>query len=176
MLEDVKRARHMLTELSDLLRYSLSQPKGSLTSIKEEIDVVKAYVALAQIQYEDRLQYHEDIDEALLCFEVPPMMIQMLVENAIKHGFEYHVGTGLLYLGIMEQAEVLSITVRNPGSIKAENLKLMDQATTGLGIANIKQRLQLLFADQASIKIKEFKGEVEVKISMPAQQSAELCQ
>ncbi len=170
MLEDVGRARHMLTELSDLLRYSLNQPKGSLTSLRKEVEVVKAYITLAQIQYEDRLLYQEEINDALLSFEVPPMMIQLLVENALKHGFEHHVGLGTLYLGIKEQAGMLTITVRNPGSIKAEKRQNIGHTPTGLGVANIRKRLRLLFADQASMKINEVNGQVEVKISLPASQ------
>ncbi len=175
MLEDVGRARHMLTELSDLLRYSLNQPKGRLTSLRKEVEVVQAYITLAQIQYEDRLLYQEEINDALLSFKVPPMMIQLLVENALKHGFEHHDGPGTLYLGIKKQAGMLSITVRNPGSIKAAKLQNTDQAPTGLGIANIRKRLGLLFSDQASLKIKEVEGQVEVKISMPAEKREESC-
>ncbi len=166
MLEDVNRARHMLTELSDLLRYSLNQSKNSLTSLGQEIDVVRSYIELSQIQYEDRLEYQEDISSDLLPYQVPPMMIQLLVENAIKHGIDHHVGKGVLYLGVSVHAKILRIEVRNPGGLQKLNNKQTTQM--GLGIANIKKRLQLLYADQASIKIYEIENQVVVEITLPA--------
>lgn len=163
MLEDVKRARHMLTEISDLLRYSLQVPKHELIPLQQEMEVVNSYLALASIQYEERLNYEERIDPAAHNCKVPPLMIQLLAENAIKHGIDHTQGVGTLSLDVTIEGKWLVIQVKNPGQFNHEN----EKKPAGLGLNNIKQRLKLLFADQAEILIDNVKNQVKITIKMP---------
>lgn len=163
MLEDVNRARTMLTDLSELLRYSLNTPKQPLTNLASELTVVQAYIQLCQIQYEDRLQYREQIDPAALSCQVPPMLIQLLVENAIRHGIDRQTDPGELYLGVRCQSQQLLISVRNPGHWHEP-----PPSGNGLGLANIRKRLALLFGDQASLQVTTQLDQVGIEVTLPA--------
>lgn len=86
ILEDVNKARNMLTSLSETLRYSLTQNDIHAIALEDELEMVEKYVDILKIQFEERLQFELVVDEATLSVQIPPMLIQMLVENAIKHG------------------------------------------------------------------------------------------
>jgi two-component system LytT family sensor kinase len=162
MLEDVDRARTMLTDLADLLRYSLNTPKQPLTDLASELSVVQAYIQLCQIQYEERLQYREQIDSEALECQVPPMLIQLLVENAIRHGIDRQPEPSELYLGVRCQAEQLHITVRNAGQWNEPS-----PSNSGLGLTNIRKRLALLFGDQAKLQVTPKHGHVCIEVVLP---------
>ncbi|WP_223786757.1 sensor histidine kinase [Marinicella meishanensis] len=163
MLEDVDRARTMLTDLADLLRYSLNTPKQPLTDLASELAVVQAYIQLCQIQYEDRLQYREEVEPRALPCQVPPMLIQLLVENAIRHGIDRQASPGELYLGVNLASQQLHITVRNPGHWHKPPV-----AESGLGLANIRKRLALLFGDQATLQVTAQSNQVCIEVVLPA--------
>ncbi len=163
MLEDVQRARDMLTELADLLRYSLNTQKQQLTALANEIEVVRSYVSLAKIQYEERMQYLEQIDPQTLTCRVPPMLVQLLVENAIRHGIDRCDFEAALRLTITKANEQLRIVVSNPGVLQPQD----NHNQTGLGLANINKRLQLLYAEQASFSIQQLGDEVVAEVSLP---------
>ncbi len=84
--ENPKRARRAITELSNILRSSMQAEKSETVTLERELDIVKDYLALEQMRFEERLKIEFDIDEDTLQQQVPPMMLQTLVENAIKHG------------------------------------------------------------------------------------------
>jgi len=159
--EDAAKARYMLTELSDLLRYSLTAPKHQLTSLQQELEMVRACVQLAQIQYEERLNYVEQID-AENDLQVPPLMIQLLVENAIRHGIDHHSEAGTLALKVVQRADHLLIEVSNPG-----NLAGRGSSSAGIGLKNIHKRLQLLFGEDQSFTIQQHGDVVTAKLTLP---------
>ncbi len=161
MLEDISRARQMITNLSGILRYSLLSLKQQLQSLQQELDVVHSYIELAGIQYEDRLQFTESIGVDPERCHVPPMLIQLLVENAIRHGIDRAEQGGELSLQIRQRGDELEIVVANPGQLDSNT------AGTGLGLKNIRQRLQLLFDDRASCLIQPRGGQIEVRVTMP---------
>ena len=111
MLEDVSKSREILTSLSDFLRYSLTNNNQPFQSIENELTIVRDYIAIALVQYEERLDYHEDIDDSLLNYKVPPMLIQLLVENAIRHGIERCTEIGKLILTINRSKQNIIICV-----------------------------------------------------------------
>ena len=160
--EDGDKARHMLTELSDLLRYSLNAPKQPLTSLQQELEMVRAYIQLAQVQYEERLQYQERLDPTLEDVQIPPLMIQLLVENAIRHGIDHHSGQGTLSLEIRPEGNGLVIAVVNPGSLASGETN-----SPGIGLDNIRKRLQLLFEGSQSCVLTEANGQVTAQLKLP---------
>src|SRR5690606_39358999 len=85
-LEEVERSREMLTKLSEILRYSLTKNKLNDIPVEEELEMVDHYIDLSKIQFEDRLKFTKRVDPDTLELDIPPMLIQLLVENAIKHG------------------------------------------------------------------------------------------
>jgi hypothetical protein len=167
MLEDVNKSREILTSLSDFLRYSLSNNSQAFQSIENELTIVRDYIALALVQYEERLDYRENIDESLLDCKIPPMLIQLLVENAIRHGIESCQGTGKLVLTVSRREQNIIICVVNPGSLQQKIALNEPRKSTGLGIKNIKQRLNLLFDGQSSFLLTEHNGMVTAEVLFP---------
>ncbi len=161
MLEDVEKSREMLTKLSEILRYSMTKNNINSIPVEEELEVVDNYIDLSKIQFEDRLEFVKDIEESTLALEIPPMVIQLLVENAVKHGISNLKHGGKIILSIKKDAELLKIEVKNTGKLRiAHN-------TTQLGLKNIRQRLKLLYADKASFYLSEIADEVVALIKIP---------
>ncbi len=96
--ENPERARTAITELSNILRSSMQTEKQETVTFEKELNIVKDYLALEHIRFEDRLQVEYDIDEDTLNQPIPPMMLQTLVENAIKHGISKQVKGGTVKL------------------------------------------------------------------------------
>ena len=161
MLEDVEKSREMLTKLSEILRYSLTKNNVNDIAVREELEVVDNYIALSKIQFEDRLEFVKNIDADTLDLRIPPMVIQLLVENATKHGIANLKNGGRIILNIKKQTDQLLIEVRNTGKLE------ISKDSTQLGLNNIKQRLRLLYADRASFKLEEVANEVMAQIIIP---------
>ncbi len=161
MLEDVEKSRDMLTKLSEILRYSLTKNNINAISVQEELEVVDNYIDLSKIQFENRLDFEKHVDDNTLQLQIPPMIIQLLIENAAKHGISNLKNGGRIVLTIKMENEGLIIEVKNTGKLQiAKN-------STQLGLKNIKQRLKLLYADKASFKLSEIADEVVANIKIP---------
>ena len=161
--ENPGRARTAITELSNILRSSMQAEKMETVPFERELNIVKDYLALEHIRFEDRLQVEYDIDEDTLDQPVPPMMLQTLVENAIKHGIGKQKGAGLV--------RVISDYRENHHELVIQNTGRLDKVTEsgdGFGISSTRNRLKLLFGAKASFQISNL-GEnmVEAKVIMP---------
>ncbi len=163
MLEDVTKSREMITRLSDMLRYSLTKNQLHKIPINEELEMVENYIALSKIQLENRLEYKEYIDTSLLNIEIPPMLIQMLIENAVKHGVSNLPNGGLILLEILKKENQLIIRVCNSGKL------ISNTNSTKIGLENIKKRLFLLFKDKATFSLSEKDNTVVAMIKIPLQ-------
>ncbi|KPM32503.1 Signal transduction histidine kinase, LytS [Croceitalea dokdonensis DOKDO 023] len=149
MLEDVPKSKEMITKLSEMLEFSMTKNSVDSITVKEELEMVRNYVGLSKIQMEERLKYDEDIDPECLRLKIPPMVIQLLVENAAKHGISKLKEGGVIRLQITKSAQTMSILVSNTGKL------LMAKDTTQLGLANIRKRLSLLYGPKAVFKLEE---------------------
>ncbi len=167
MREDVDRARDMITSLSSILRQALLSDQVAQHSLADEMVVVHDFIALATLQYEQRLDYQEQIDPDLGPVNVPPMLIQLLVENAVRHGIDRSPLGGVLSLRVTCQAQTLCIEVRNPW-VNASSMP-GDSNSTGLGLSNIRARLRLLYGDQASCTLlgDETSAVMTASVSLP---------
>ena len=161
ILEDATRARDIITRLSEMLRYSLSKNGVNTISIKEELQTVDNYIEISKIQFEERLQFYMRVNPDVLLVAIPPMVIQMLVENAVKHGISNLKQGGEIYVNIDKSDSQLFITVKNSGTLS------MGEGNTKLGLENIKQRLSLLFGANAAFVLEEDNTFVEAKIIIP---------
>jgi two-component sensor histidine kinase len=162
--ENPERAREAVTELSNILRSSLKTEKGETVSFKDELRIVKDYLALENMRFEDRLKIEFDVDYKSLDKQVPPMMLQTLVENAIKHGINKRVegGTVRVISDIKDECHVLA--VQNTGHLNGYGNGHND----GFGLSSTKDRLSLLYGDKATFQIKQLdESLVEAKISIP---------
>ncbi len=116
--EDTERAREMVTRLSNTLRHALEHGNEQQVSLQRELAVVDDYLAIEQVHYEQRLQVERQIDADALDATLPPMMLQLLVENAIKHGIARTPAGGRLRLRARLIDRVLQISVENPGRLE----------------------------------------------------------
>lgn len=161
MLEDVEKSREMLTKLSEIIRYSLTKNNINDIPVREELEVVDNYIDLSKIQFEDRLEFVKRVDEDTLDVRIPPMIIQLLIENAAKHGIANLKNGGQILLAIYKKGDDLFVEVRNTGKLN------ISKDSTQLGLKNIEQRLKLLYADHASFKLEEISDEVVAQIKIP---------
>ena len=161
MLEDVEKSRDMLTKLSEMLRYSLTKNDTNAIAVEEELEMVDNYIALSKIQLEDRLEFVKDVAPETLTIPIPPMIIQLLVENAAKHGISNLKGGGKIILNIHTMDDKLCIQVKNTGKL------YMAKDSTQLGLKNIRQRLRLLYGNKAIFSLNEKDGEVVANIKIP---------
>ncbi|MEM7371388.1 MAG: histidine kinase [Bacteroidota bacterium] len=164
ILEDPDRARDMLLNFSDLFRYSLTHTDQLKVELEEEIDIVNQYLELASIQYEDKLRYQLDIEEGLQSIQIPPMVLQLLVENAIKHGISQKKEGGAVSIHIHQQASFLDIIVKNSGRL-LNSAQLGEKL--GVGLENIRKRLDLIYNGKASLEVKEEQEFVVALIKIP---------
>ena len=162
--ENPDKAQQGITQLSNLLRNSLLADRRKTVELREEIKTVEDYLALEKVRYEDRLTCRIDLDARTLFWQVPPMMLQTLVENAIKHGVSRAVGGGFVEVRSTIVADKLNINIRNTGVLGDAD------ASTGFGLANTAQRLELLYGPEARFQILQEKDRVVcAEITIPAQ-------
>lgn len=160
--ENPERARTAITELSNILRSSMQAEKLETTSLERELNIVQDYLALEHIRFEDRLQVEYDIDEDTLDQPVPPMMLQTLVENAIKHGISKQVSGGSIKIISDFRDDHHELIVQNTGKLNGHN------RSDGFGLASTSNRLKLLFGSKAFFEIKDVDNNmVEAKVIMP---------
>lgn len=151
-LEPVK-AKVAITSLSNLLRESLMLGKENLVPLSAEMSIAKNYLDLEKIRFEDRLRIEWYLDEALMHFEIPPFSLQMMIENAIKHGISHLKDGGKVVISTFKNDDGVVIEVKNSGSLRT----IKD---LGVGIKNVEKRLRLQFGEDANFSLQEKDGEV----------------
>jgi sensor histidine kinase YesM len=167
--ENTAHAENMLIALSDILRYSLASSEHAKVTLSQELDIIGRYISIVSIQMEARLQYSQRVEATLQHYLLPPMMLQMLIENAIKHGVDNIAGGGRLELTAEEHEATLVFTISNDfAAIRADSAHTTSTSETpgatigatidtttnmGIGLDNIRQRLLLLYGQQASLHI-----------------------
>ncbi|MET6999709.1 sensor histidine kinase [Chitinophaga defluvii] len=160
--ENPQRARTAITELSNILRSSMQAEKVEMVSLENELNIVKDYLALEHIRFEERLKVQYDIEQDTLGLPIPPMMLQTLVENAIKHGISRQVNGGVVRITSRMKELQHEITIENTGQI-GEHMN-----EDGFGLQSTRQRLSLLFGKRASFDIHNMNEQtVEAKVLMP---------
>jgi two-component system LytT family sensor kinase len=161
--ENPERARTAITALSNILRSSMQAEKMETVPLEKELNIVKDYLALEHVRFEDRLEVEYDIDEDTLDQPIPPMMLQTLVENAIKHGVSKQKEGGRIKVVSDFRDNHHELIVLNSGSL-SDNTAVGD----GFGINSTRNRLKLLFGGKADFAIRDNgAGMVEAKVKMP---------
>jgi len=161
------QAEALLEDLSDLFRAALAEPHGSAT-LDEEIALAQRYLAIEQVRFGTRLRAQWQLDPAAGGARLPPLLLQPLVENAIRHGIEPGAEGGTLVLRTVRRKGRVEITLHNtlpPSSA---------QATPGHGIAlrNVRERLSLLHDLQAEFSAGPYQGGYRVRILLPLEPTA----
>jgi len=144
--EDPERAREMMLRLSELLRYALEVSRHERVALEQELSVVEAYLELESLQFEDRLHWQFNVTPEASRAQLPPMVVQQLVENAIKHGISKRPHGGeILVRGSVNDGALL-IDVENSGQLPAS-------PGSGFGLENARQRLRLLSGELARLTL-----------------------
>lgn len=160
--ENPARARTAITELSNILRNSMKAEKMETVPLHKELNIVKDYLALEQMRFEERLKIEMKIDEETLEQPVPPMMLQTLVENAIKHGISKQIKGGYIKICSDFKDNNHELVVQNSGHLNG------DVNADGFGIKSTQDRIRFLYQGKASFEIKNIDGDmVESKVIMP---------
>jgi two-component system, LytTR family, sensor kinase len=160
--EDRARARRMVTELSEFLRYSLLDAKTTEVPLSEEIEAIRSYLAIERIRFEDKLDVEFDVEPAAESFLLPSFLVHPLVENAIKHGMR----SGPVPLTIRLAARIvdgaLRIEVANTGHLARAGTV----AGAGIGLKNIERRLEQMFQDRSHFELLEQDGWIRAVIEI----------
>jgi two-component system, LytTR family, sensor kinase len=168
--EDPIKAKTAITQLSNILRFSLTLDHKKTIDFETEINTVKDYLNLESIRFEERLEVIYELEPSAFEYKVPPMMLQTIVENAIKHGISNRVKGGVISIKCYEgHTDHLYIQVKNSGQLKSGNLTKRRDAS-GHGIKNTIQRLKLIYGSKASFRIFNFGNDfVITEIKIPKQ-------
>jgi hypothetical protein len=153
--EDAPRARESVTRLANMLRYSLQSGQQEIVPLEEEIRIVGDYLALEQIRHEDRLRVNWSVSDEARPLPLPPMLLQTLVENAVKYGISPRREGGEITISAAIEGDDLHIRVSNPGDLASPSSVAAAKAgsSTGMGLRNASERLQLLFGDRARLSL-----------------------
>lgn len=159
--QDHNTAAQAISQLASLMRHSLRSGQAPTVRLADEVAAVHAYLAIERYRFEERLQAEVDIAPGLYDEMLPPMALQTLVENAVKHGVERAVGPCRLHVTARRCGQQVILTVANEGSLQEAS------ASTKLGLANTSKRLALLFGPGASCTLSEEDGWVVAQVVLP---------
>jgi signal transduction histidine kinase len=158
-------AVNMVVGLSELLRRASEDSHRAEVTLAEEVEYLQRYLDIQKVRFGDRLDVAVDIPGELLHAAVPSLLLQPLVENAIKHGISRRVAGGSIRVVGACQDGTLCLTIANDGTCTQEDL---DATRTGVGLANLRSRLHLLHGDRSDLILRRAPGEgVEVVVSLP---------
>ncbi len=149
--EDILKADQMITDLSEFLRYSLSNEGSNEVSLKEEIEVIKVYLQIQKTRFEEKLEVEINIKKDAQKIKIPCFLIHPLVENAVKYGLETSAPPLKIQIKGEIIQDILIIKVRNSGSICSP----MDSECNGTGLKNIQLRLNHIFPERNSFELSE---------------------
>lgn len=150
--EDPARARGAVTQLANLLRYSLQSGQLETVPLEDELRIVNDYLALEQVRHEERLRVRLDVAPETLTLPIPPLLLQTLVENAVKYGISRRAEGGEIAIIARCEGDALRLRVTNPGELATADAPR--HGSTGLGLRNAAERLRLLFGERASLELR----------------------
>ncbi|VFQ44983.1 sensor histidine kinase [Desulfoluna butyratoxydans] len=144
---DVDRGKVMISDLIAYLRISLCTSREEMATIGQEMEMIRAYLDIFKIRMGERLSYEIDVPDSLRCIPFPPMLIQPLVENAVRHGLEPRIEGGDIRVTASHRPGSLRIDVADSG------LGFHEGSHWGVGLTNIKERLDTLYDGKASLRL-----------------------
>ena len=161
--ENQKSAEYMVVSLSEILRYSLESSRQEKVSLAEEVTIIHRYIAIVKSQLEDRLNFKLNIPEEHYHYLIPPLVLQMLIENGIKHGLDNIHKGGELQVWSQEDEHCIHFIVSNDLPDKIA----ITTPTTGIGLKNIRKRLELLYGDESSLDTEKTQNKFIVTLMIP---------
>jgi sensor histidine kinase YesM len=145
---DAQKTEQMALALSDFFKYAINREQKQLNSLSEELNAVRTYLEIEKVRFGDRLSFEIVCDPGLFNFQIPQLLIQPLVENAIKHGLSQITENGMIRIVITRKEQQLTIRVYDNGPA------FTDGPLSGFGIQNTQERIALLYGPDATINWK----------------------
>ena len=158
--EDADKAEDMTLKLSKLFRYSINSMEDNFSTIKEELEILDAYLAIEKVRFGDRINFKTEVPEVLLTKQIPRFLLQPIVENALKHGLKDSMKGGLLKVKIEQIENRIVIYIYDNG------IPFPEELITGYGLQSTYDKLQLLYKEDFDIQINNT-PEKRIKISIP---------
>ncbi|HWL86827.1 MAG TPA: histidine kinase, partial [Polyangiaceae bacterium] len=153
---DMKTAERTLLLLSDILRDVLKKSDSADITLGEEVAMLRRYLEIQQLRFADRLRVSWTIEPSLLEARVPQLLLQPVVENAVRHGIARRASAGQLGISADRDGDRLSLTVRDDGPGPPDGFVLT--ACAGLGLRNIRERLEQQYGEQAEFRLERLEG------------------
>lgn len=166
--EDDRRAKQFVQELAEFLRYSLLDTDTQTVSLHAEIDVVRSFLSIEKLRFEDDLQIEFDVDPATESVPVPPFLVQSLVENAVKHGRATRSAPLQIRLTTTQEEGTLRIEVENTGRLQVSP---PSHEHNGIGLKNVRERLQRLYPGRHCFTLQEEGNWVRARIAIQRPQN-----
>ncbi|HNP94139.1 MAG TPA: histidine kinase [Cyclobacteriaceae bacterium] len=148
-----EKARRVITQLSDIFRYALDAHSDEMVKLIHEINFIENYIKIQQVRFGDRLKFQTEIDPDCLGIDIPPMILQPLVENAVKYGIAPKEDGGTIYLTVRRSGKIIFFEVRDDG-LGTKAKKIMDGSSSGVGMANTDLRLKSYYGPQSGLRIR----------------------
>lgn len=162
VISEPKAALRLIARLGDFLRLTLQNSGAQWVSLRREVDFLDAYLEIERVRFADRLRVVFELDPESLDSEVPNLILQPLVENAVRHGVASHIGPALIRLSAKRRGDILRIEVRDNGPGMPDNVR------EGLGIGNTRERLQQIYGSRYSFKVdNQVEGGVAAFFELP---------
>ena len=155
-------AQDMITRFANILRYNLHRDPNHTVPLASEVEVVSDYLVLESVRLEERLQVRMAIEPGAAEVPIPPMLLQSLVENAVKHGIAPLPAGGELVVSARLDGDALVVEVDSPGHVADAN-----PDASGLGLANTRERLRILYGSRASLRLENRDGRVAATVRVP---------
>lgn len=157
-----EKAQEMVIALSEFLRYAVKPGQEELITIKSELDAIDKFVLIEKVRFGERLQLVIESESDCMAYKIPPLIVQPLVENAIKYGVHESTEVGDIILKCRSLNNILEITVSNTyDPVSTHALK------TGVGLKNVRNRLKLLFDRDDLLEIRDDSGKFIVRLLIP---------
>ena len=143
-----EKTRMLIATLSDLFRYQLKASKKELVSLEEELEFVKKYLELEKARFEERLNIRINVSKELYSEKIPPMLLQPLVENSVKHGISASLEGGEISISIFKEESKLKFEIADTGKGVTDKKSMFGK---GIGLSNTQLRLQKMYQSQLEI-------------------------
>jgi sensor histidine kinase YesM len=166
MEKDAKEANRMLVSLSGLLRAAIDQTETLEISLKEEMDFLERYLKIEQTRFEERLKIKTFVAPEALSAQVPNLLLQPLVENAVRHGIAPQIAGGTIEIGARREGDALYLYVRDDGGANESAKKSRTEIKEGVGLSNTRARLSQMYNAGHSFRIENENG-FAVHITIP---------
>jgi two-component system, LytTR family, sensor kinase len=167
-----EQARKVITQLSDIFRYALDSHGDQMVRLIQELDFIDNYIRIQQVRFGDRLMFVKQIDFSCLNVQIPPMILQPLVENSVKYGVSPKEDGGTIVLTVKRFNKMIFFEVKDDG-LGSKAQKVMDGSSSGVGLKNTDQRLKSIFGPDSGLRIRSNEWGYSVSFFIPYEEESQ---